>query len=144
MADRVTEHARRHGRLNAAQAAKVGLRQITELTGKQPEGVTGVEPGEDGWIVSVEVVEEARIPSSADILATYETEFDLSGELLSYRRMRRYSRGHGDSYGGSLWRQATWSGPARARPRSTDQDWAPAASRPISATFLSECSTRDW
>lgn len=140
MADRVTEH----DRLNAAQAAKIGLRQITELTGKQAEGVTGVEPGEDGWIVSVEVVEESRIPSSADILATYETEFDLSGELLSYRRMRRYSRGSGDSHGGSLWRQATWCGPARARPRSTDQGWVPAANRRISATFWSECSTRAW
>jgi hypothetical protein len=56
-----------------------------------------VEPGEDGWIVSVEVVEDPRIPSSSDILATYETEFDLSGELLSYRRVRRYARGRGDS-----------------------------------------------
>ena len=117
MPDRLAEHAG-HGELGAAQAAKIGLRQIAELTGKQPEGVTAVEPGEDGWIVSVEVVEESRIPSSADILATYETEFDLTGELLSYHRVRRYSRGSG---GGSLWRQETLCGPARGPPRSTDR-----------------------
>jgi hypothetical protein len=87
--------------LTAAQAARTGLKQIAELTGKQPEGVTAVEPGEDGWIVGVEVVEDPRIPSSADILAIYETEFDLSGELLACRRVRRYARGRGDSCGGS-------------------------------------------
>lgn len=100
MADRLADRAG-HGQISAAQAARIGLRQIAELTGKQIEGVTGVEPGEDGWIVCVEVVEESRIPSSADILATYETEFDLSGELLSYHRIRRYSRGSGDSGRGS-------------------------------------------
>lgn len=93
MADR---RADGRGRLTAAKAARIGLEQIAELTGKQAEGVTGVEPGEDGWIVSVEVVEDQRIPSSSDILATYETEFDLSGELLSYRRVRRYARGRGE------------------------------------------------
>jgi hypothetical protein len=88
------------GRLSAAQAARAGLEQIAQLTGKRPEGVTAVEPGDDGWIVGVEVVEDPRIPSSADILAVYETEFDLSGELLAYRRVRRYARGRGDSGGG--------------------------------------------
>jgi hypothetical protein len=83
--------------LNAAEAAQAGLRQIGELTGKQPEGVTGVEPTDDGWVAGVEVVEDRRIPSSADILAIYEIEFDLSGELLSYRRLRRYARGRGSS-----------------------------------------------
>src|SRR5258707_5351806 len=83
--------------LTGAEAAKRGLGQMAELTGKEAEGVTGVEPAEDGWIVGVEVVEDRRIPSSSDILATYETEFDMAGELLSYRRVRRYARGRGDS-----------------------------------------------
>lgn len=78
--------------LSAAEAGTTGLRHIAKLTGKETEGVTSVEPGEDGWIVAVEVVEDRRVPSSADILAVYETEFDLSGELLAYRRVRRYPR----------------------------------------------------
>jgi hypothetical protein len=83
--------------LTAAQAAQRGLRQISELTGKQTEGVTGVEPAEDGWIVGVEVVEDRRVPSSTDLLGTYEAELDLGGDLLSYRRVRRYTRGRGDN-----------------------------------------------
>ena len=49
------------------------------MTGKQPEGVTGVAPAEDGWIVAVEVVEDRRIPSSSDILASYEAGLDMTG-----------------------------------------------------------------
>lgn len=82
--------------LTAAKAGQAALSQITELTGKHPEGVTGVERGEDGWVVGVEVVEDRRIPSSTDILATYEIEIDPDGELMSYRRVRRYTRGRGD------------------------------------------------
>jgi len=79
--------------LTAAQAAQAAVRQIAELTGKQPEGVTGVGPAEDGWLVGTEVVEDQRIPSSSDILAAYETALDTGGELPSYRRVRRYPRG---------------------------------------------------
>lgn len=83
--------------LTAAEAGQYGLRQIAELTGKDPEGVIGVEPAEDdGWLVTVEVIEDRRIPSATDVLAAYEAEIGPDGELLSYRRLRRYSRGRGD------------------------------------------------
>lgn len=79
--------------LSAATAGVVGLRHIADLTSREPEGVTLVEPDEDGWVVDVEVVEDRRIPSSSDILALYEAELDEEGNLLSYRRLRRYRRG---------------------------------------------------
>jgi hypothetical protein len=82
--------------LTAAEAGQYGLRQVTELTGKDPETVTGVEPTEDGWLVTVEVIEDRRIPSATDVLASYEAEIGPDGELVSYRRLRRYSRGRGD------------------------------------------------
>lgn len=86
--------------MSAAQAGRQGLEQIAELTGKEPEGVTGVERADDGWVVTVEVVEDRRVPSSTDVLAMYETSLDADGELESYRRIRRYSRGSGDGGGG--------------------------------------------
>ena len=89
-------HQRRR-RLTAAQAGRCGLDELTELTGKEPEGVTGVEPSEEaGWRVTVEVVEDRRIPSSTDILATYRIDISPDGELMSYQRTRRYARGRGD------------------------------------------------
>jgi hypothetical protein len=80
----------------ARDAARAALRQILELTDKQPESITGVQRTRDGWSVCFEVVEDRRIPSSADILATYESTVDPDGELMSFRRVKRYSRGRGD------------------------------------------------
>ena len=86
--------------LSAAKAGQYGLRQIAELTGKDPEGITGVEPTEDGWVVTIDVVEDHPNPSSSDLLSTYETEIGPDGELVAYRRVRRYTRGRGDDRAG--------------------------------------------
>ena len=87
-------------RLSAAQAGREGLRQITGLTGKDAESVTGVKRSRGGWLVTVEVVEDRRIPSSTDILSTYDTELSGDGELMSYQRVQRYARGRGGNGGG--------------------------------------------
>jgi hypothetical protein len=70
---------------------------VAELTTKEPTGITALESSGDGWVVGIEVVEDKRVPSSADILAVYEAQIDdEDGSLMSYRRVRRYSRGQGD------------------------------------------------
>lgn len=105
------EHDRRHSprpdgdkHLTAAKAAQMGLQQIAEATGRQVDGVAAVEPSDDGWVVGVEVVEDRRIPSSTDVLAIYQADLDQSGELISYRRIKRYKRGQTDSdYGDESW-----------------------------------------
>ncbi|MEV5409912.1 gas vesicle protein GvpO [Thermopolyspora sp. NPDC052614] len=89
--------ARASRSLTAGAAGTAGLRHITELTGRELEGITLVKPQDDGWLVHVEVVEDRRIPSSGDVLALYEAELDADGGLLSYRRLRRYRRGSGDT-----------------------------------------------
>jgi hypothetical protein len=100
-ADRVTARKRRRGSagMSAGDAARAGMRELRDLISKRPEGITAVEPTEDGWLVGVEVLEEQRVPSSADILAIYEAELDADGTLLSYRRTKRYPRGRGDREG---------------------------------------------
>jgi hypothetical protein len=82
--------------LSAAQAATVATEHLVELTSKHVQGVTRMEPTDDGWLVEIEVLEDRRIPSSADILALYEAEIDLDGNLLAYRRIKRFGRGNTD------------------------------------------------
>ncbi|MBP1817917.1 gas vesicle protein [Mycobacterium sp. OAE908] len=80
--------------LRARDAAEVAREFITELNGSEPVAMTSVELTDaDGWVVEFEVVEDRRIPSSADVLALYEVELDADGELLGFRRTRRYLRG---------------------------------------------------
>jgi hypothetical protein len=73
-------------------AASAAL-ELLELTGRQAEGVTGLQKTDDGWTVQVEVVEVRRIPDTTDVLALYEVETDGHGSMLGYRRIRRYTRG---------------------------------------------------
>nr|WP_271210290.1 gas vesicle protein GvpO [Rhodococcus wratislaviensis] len=79
--------------VSAAAAAAAALRDIADVIGKESENATAVLPTEEGWSVEVEVVDDRHIPPSADMLALYEVVLDLDGELLSYRRTRRYRRG---------------------------------------------------
>jgi hypothetical protein len=64
-----------------------------QITGLQPEGVTSLQRNDDGmWMVTVELLELSRIPSTDDVLGTYEASVDASGALRGYRRVRRYAR----------------------------------------------------
>ena len=91
-------NGQRPRRLSAADAARAAMVQIADLTAHDVEGVISVERNGDGWRVGVEVVESHRIPDSADILASYEVGLDEDGELISYRRTKRYLRGQ--TFGG--------------------------------------------
>lgn len=77
----------------AGEAIRSARDVIAELTGKDPEGISGVGRADDGgWTISVDVVELARIPSSTDLLATYEVCLDADGALVDMERSRRYAR----------------------------------------------------
>lgn len=78
--------------VSAPEAAAAAKKAIGELTSKESLGVAMVEPTEHGWLVGVEVLENQRIPASSDVLALYEVEISLDGDLLNYRRTRRYLR----------------------------------------------------
>jgi hypothetical protein len=61
--------------------------QVSELTGLQAETVTGLSRVGDGWIVTVEALELARVPSTMDVLGTFEVTISADGELLGFRRL---------------------------------------------------------
>lgn len=83
-----------------AKPSKVAAEVMSELgalTGKDVEGVAGLEKTDDGWTVRVEVVELRRIPDTTDVLALYEVQTDTHGSLEGYQRVRRYVRGVPDN-----------------------------------------------
>jgi hypothetical protein len=91
------EENRRH--ISLVRVARSAVEQVAALTGRHPESVISLEPRDGDWCVGVEVVETRRIPDSADILAIYEVLVRSSGDLISYRRTRRYTRGQVDRSG---------------------------------------------
>ncbi|WP_055548409.1 gas vesicle protein [Streptomyces sp. NBRC 110028] len=78
------------------QVAGHACERLTALITHPTEGVSAVRRTEDGWRVSVDVLEVARIPDTTSLLATYEVDLDQRGELREYRRVRRYRRGAAD------------------------------------------------
>ena len=78
---------------SATDVAAAAASQLRDLSGKEPEGISGLERTDDGWKVEVEVVELRRIPATTDVIAAYEVTVDADGLLQGYRRLRRYSRG---------------------------------------------------
>ena len=80
----------------ARKIARFAAEQVMEMSGKESESITSVRRTDEGYVVGLEVVESHRIPESTDILAIYEAEMDEDGELISYKRLKRYTRGRGD------------------------------------------------
>ena len=80
-------------RVSGVQLAQRARDQLAEITGLKPEGVTSLEQNDDStWSVTVELLELSRVPETDDVLGSYETEIDETGELLGYRRVSRYPR----------------------------------------------------
>lgn len=105
MAEQQRNGDRRNGdsdgrRLSARDAVQAVREEFPALLGRPVESVLGVERAEEegkgGWLVMVQVVELERIPRSTDVLGAYAVELDGDGELVGYRRRRRYHRSQAD------------------------------------------------
>ncbi|MFF9867367.1 gas vesicle protein [Streptomyces sp. NPDC013953] len=81
---------------NTSETLRRASEQLTELTGMEAESVSSFQRTEDGWTLTVEVLELARVPDTMSLLASYEVQVDQEGELVGYRRVRRYERGRAD------------------------------------------------
>jgi hypothetical protein len=85
-----------HRGIPAQAAARRAADHVVDFTGRAVESVVAIEGADDGWKVGVEVVETRRIPDTQDVLAIYDVRVDGRGDLVSYRRTRRYARGQLD------------------------------------------------
>jgi hypothetical protein len=96
MAERRKGSASRNG-LSGREAIERVRRDLPQLLGRPIESVLGVQRDDDsGWMVTVQVVELERVPKTTDVLASYEVSLDGRGELVGYRRDRRYYRNQAD------------------------------------------------
>ena len=75
-----------------AGVAAAAARALADLTGRTVDAVSGVQRTDGGYQVTIEVLELSRVPSTTDVLATYEVEVDGSGAVTSYQRAHRYYR----------------------------------------------------
>ena len=79
--------------LTVVQAARMAKQQLQEITGLEVATVSAMEEHEGGWRAYVNLVELRRVPSTSDVLATYEAILNAEGEMETYKRLRRFLRG---------------------------------------------------
>jgi hypothetical protein len=79
--------------MKAGKLIEQAKREVSQLTGLKTETVTSLAAdGDKQWIVQVEALEVSRVPSTMDVLGTYEVTLSSDGELVGFRRTRRYHR----------------------------------------------------
>jgi hypothetical protein len=83
--------------LSLRRIGQTALTEVSELIGCPAEGVTGIRKDDDGWVVTIEILEMERIPETTDVLASYDVHVDSSGDVTEYRRLNRYLRAQVES-----------------------------------------------
>ncbi|MFQ5981655.1 MAG: gas vesicle protein GvpO [Candidatus Heimdallarchaeota archaeon] len=66
--------------------------ELSKLTGLELSTVLGATKTEEGWKISIEMIEKYSIPDQMDILAVYDTLLDDDGNLLKFNRRRLRKR----------------------------------------------------
>jgi hypothetical protein len=96
MADPKSSSDGRGDRLSARDLTIAARETVQDLTGFPPESVSGLQWDGESWLVTVDVCELERIPSTTDLLATYVVQLDDGGNLLGYKRTKRFVRGQAE------------------------------------------------
>jgi hypothetical protein len=66
--------------------------QLAEVIGLKLSSTLGASKDDQGWRISVEMIEKKSIPDGMDILATYEARLNDKGELLEFGRKKLRKR----------------------------------------------------
>ena len=86
-----------NSRMSARDLALEARATIKDMTGLEPERVSGLQWDGESWLVTVETCEMTRIPNTTDVMAAYVVQLDDSGGLLGYKRDHRYLRGEAEN-----------------------------------------------
>lgn len=80
--------------------ARRGVEELTAVTGLARSSVIGLEREDDGWKLTVELVEKESIPRSMDVLGIYRARLDAAGHLEGFERIGLRRRGDTPETGG--------------------------------------------
>ncbi len=79
--------------MKIAELAERAKQQLAQVTGFKPVAVVGSYKDEEGWHISVDMLEMVRLPECTDVISTYVAVLDENGELLKFTKKRARLRG---------------------------------------------------
>jgi len=66
--------------------------EISKITGLELSTTTGAVKEEQGWKVTIELIEKHSLPDQMDILACYDVILDDDGNVIKFNRSRLRKR----------------------------------------------------
>ncbi len=78
--------------LSGAQIAMQAKEQLATLTGLPVDTISALSKDDQSWLVCVEIVELKCVPNCKDMLGCYQVRLDDDGTIISYKRVKRYTR----------------------------------------------------
>jgi hypothetical protein len=78
---------------NLADLVADTKRQMTAVTGLVPDTVSRFDRSDDGWMLEIDMLEHRSVPSTQDLLASFEVALDEGGQVMRWRRTGRFVRG---------------------------------------------------
>jgi hypothetical protein len=78
--------------LSIGEVIQKARSDLNNLTGLETSSTVAADKQENGWLVTLEVIEKHSIPEGMDILATYETRLDADGNMQEFRRTKMRKR----------------------------------------------------
>ena len=79
--------------MNVKELTERAKSQLAEVTGLKPVTVTGTFSDEQGWHITLDMLEMVRIPPATDVLGDYDVLMDEDGNMLKFERKRIRLRG---------------------------------------------------
>jgi len=79
--------------MKLAELAEGAKEQLAQVTGFKPVAVVGSYKDEEGWHISVDMLEMARLPESTDVIGTYVAVLDEKGDMVKFDKKRARLRG---------------------------------------------------
>ncbi|NQT48283.1 MAG: gas vesicle protein [Chloroflexi bacterium] len=86
--------------LTTNQAIDQAKKQLSDLVERKPSSVVAVSRDEEGWHVSLEMLEKKSIPDRMDLLARYDVLLDDEGNVMKFNRGDLRTRGDATKYEG--------------------------------------------
>jgi hypothetical protein len=74
--------------MELSEAIESAEKELPRLLHLNLSGVTSASKKEDGWHVTIEMVERHALPDSQDLLGVYDIILDDRGKLMNYERKR--------------------------------------------------------
>jgi len=78
--------------MNVSEIAERAREELVKMTKLPLSGVIGTAREDNGWMVTIEMVEKKSIPDSMDILGTYEVKVNDQGQIADFQRVKLRKR----------------------------------------------------